>query len=90
MAARTSLDIRPAEERTTYERIVRQCVHMWVDHAIVRKLTFHQAIAGLAANLLDVELLRLWQTKASTRSRAILRLSRTRTMPTGRSSRPIW
>ena len=64
VALRTGGDPRPFEERSRYEQSFLQCINLWEDCEDVRPLTFHQRIAGAAAELLGVPAIRIWHDQA--------------------------
>ena len=61
---RTAGDDRTLEERSPYQQSFFQCMNLWEDTPGARPLTFHQRIAQAAAELLGVEVLRLWHDQA--------------------------
>src|SRR5262245_22511025 len=64
VAARTAWDRRQLVEKTPYEQSFQQCINLWEDTPGVRPLTFHQGVAGAAAELLGVPATRLWHDQA--------------------------
>src|SRR5262245_15596660 len=60
VAARKVNDARRLEEKSAYEQSFIQCQNLWEDWPSVRALSFHPAIAGMAARLIGAERLRLW------------------------------
>ena len=64
VARRTAGDSRAFEERSRYEQSFLQCINLWEDFPDVRPLTFHQGIAGAAAELLGVPAIRIWHDQA--------------------------
>jgi len=64
VARRTGGDPRPFEARSRYEQSFLQCINLWEDCEDVRPLTFHQGIAGAAAELLGVPAIRIWHDQA--------------------------
>jgi ectoine hydroxylase-related dioxygenase (phytanoyl-CoA dioxygenase family) len=64
VAIRTRNDGRPLAERTPFEQSFTMCQYLWEDFPDVGRLTFHPAIAGLAAALIGAERLRLWHDQA--------------------------
>jgi len=61
---RTAFDQRPLGEKSIYEQCFVQCMRLWETNDIVRELTCHPALAGAAAQLLQVAGVRLWQDQA--------------------------
>jgi ectoine hydroxylase-related dioxygenase (phytanoyl-CoA dioxygenase family) len=61
---RTSGDTVPLEEKSRYQQSFIQCMNLWEDFPEIRKLTFHQAIGQAAAELLGVDVVRLWHDQA--------------------------
>jgi ectoine hydroxylase-related dioxygenase (phytanoyl-CoA dioxygenase family) len=64
VAKRTSSDKRNVDEKTEYEQSFIQCMRLWETSSDVRPLTFHAGLAGIAAQLLGVSSVRLWQDQA--------------------------
>ena len=64
VAARKVNDVRSLEEKSAYEQSFIQCQNLWEDWPSVRALTFHPAIAGMAARLIGAKRLRLWHDQA--------------------------
>jgi len=64
VALRTRNDGRPLGERTPFEQSFTMCQYLWEDFPDVARLTFHPAIAGMAAALIGAERLRLWHDQA--------------------------
>ncbi len=64
VAGRTAGDRRELEEKTSYEQSFVQCMRLWETDSSVAPLTFHPALAQAAAELLEVEAVRLWQDQA--------------------------
>ena len=64
VAARTASDTRSLEEKTTYEQSFVQCMRLWETSPDVRPLSCHPGLAGIAAQLLEVDSVRLWQDQA--------------------------
>jgi len=64
VAARTADDHRTLDEKSTYEQSFVQCMRLWETSREVQPLTFHQGLAGIAAQLLGAEKVRLWQDQA--------------------------
>lgn len=64
VASRNAHDKRKISDKTTYEQSFIQCMRLWEDHTDVRAFTFNQNIAQAAAELLEVQGVRLWQDQA--------------------------
>src|SRR5262245_39231753 len=64
VAARTSGDDRPLAERSNYEKSFVQCMNLWEDREDVRALTFHPRLAQAAAELLEIDAIRVWHDQA--------------------------
>lgn len=64
VAERVRHDTRRLEEKSRYEQSFQQCINLWEDHAAVRPLTFHPAIARVAAALIGAAALRVWHDQA--------------------------
>lgn len=64
VAERTAGDTRPLSDKSRYEQSFLQCINLWEDFAEVKPLSFHPRIAGVAAELLGVQALRLWHDQA--------------------------
>lgn len=64
VAARTAADQRAVSEKSTYEQSFIQCMRLWETSAEIRALSCHAGLAGMAAQLLGVDSLRLWQDQA--------------------------
>ncbi len=64
VASRTSDDNRSVSEKSIYEQSFIQCMRMWETSPAVQPLTFHPGLAGIAAQLMGVETVRLWQDQA--------------------------
>lgn len=64
VAHRKREDLRPLSEKSPYEQSFTQCISVWEDFPDIRPLTFHPAVAGLAAELLGAECVRLWHDQA--------------------------
>jgi ectoine hydroxylase-related dioxygenase (phytanoyl-CoA dioxygenase family) len=62
--ARTAADARPLGERTRYEQMFLQCMNLWEDHPEVAPLTFHQRLGQVAAELIEVDAVRVWHDQA--------------------------
>jgi ectoine hydroxylase-related dioxygenase (phytanoyl-CoA dioxygenase family) len=61
---RTADDVRDLSEKTTYEQSFIQCVRLWETNAEVRVLSCHAGLAGIAAQLLGIPSVRMWQDQA--------------------------
>ena len=64
VALRTADDQRALEQKSAYEQSFVQCMRLWETAKAVKPLTFHQGLAGIAAQLLGAEKVRLWQDQA--------------------------
>ena len=64
VARRTAADTRSVSDKTTYEQSFIQCMRLWETHPDVRPLSCHRGLAGMAAQLLGVDSVRLWQDQA--------------------------
>jgi ectoine hydroxylase-related dioxygenase (phytanoyl-CoA dioxygenase family) len=64
VAHRKRNDRRLVSEKSPYEQSFIQCISVWEDFADIRPLTFHPAVAGLAAELLGAQRVRLWHDQA--------------------------
>ena len=64
VAARTASDLRALEDKTRYEQSFVQCMRLWETDPGVVGLSFHKALAGIAAQLLGVPSVNLWQDQA--------------------------
>jgi len=61
---RTHADRRAVHEKTTYEQSFIQCMRLWETSPEVLPLSCHPGLAGIAAQLLNVDSVRLWQDQA--------------------------
>jgi ectoine hydroxylase-related dioxygenase (phytanoyl-CoA dioxygenase family) len=64
VARRCRHDGRPLAEKSRYEQSFIQCQNLWEDCPDVRPLTFHPAVTGAAARLLNVDAIRIWHDQA--------------------------
>ncbi len=64
LATRLAGDTRRARNPAKYESSFHQCINLWEDVPGVRPLTFHPAIAALAATILGVASVRVWHDQA--------------------------
>lgn len=64
VAHRTAADSRPVSDKSTYEQSFIQCMRLWETSADVRPLSCHAGLAGMAAQLLGIDSVRLWQDQA--------------------------
>jgi ectoine hydroxylase-related dioxygenase (phytanoyl-CoA dioxygenase family) len=64
LATRLAGDTRRARNPAKYESSFHQCINLWEDVPGVRPLTFHPAIAALAAAILGVASVRVWHDQA--------------------------
>jgi ectoine hydroxylase-related dioxygenase (phytanoyl-CoA dioxygenase family) len=61
---RTSEDRRALEDKSVYEQSFIQCMRLWETSPVVADLSFHAGLAGIAAQLLDVPSVVMWQDQA--------------------------
>ena len=64
VADRTALDSRKLADKNRYEQSFIQCMRLWETHPSVAELSLHPALAAIAAQLLGVEDVTLWQDQA--------------------------
>lgn len=64
VAVRTVDDRRSLEDKTLYEQSFIQCINLWEDAAEVRRLSFHPALAEMAAEMLEADMVRVWHDQA--------------------------
>ncbi|MEM7219449.1 MAG: phytanoyl-CoA dioxygenase family protein [Pseudomonadota bacterium] len=64
VAARTASDSRPLVDKSRYEQSFIQCMRLWETNPEILPLTVHAGLAGVAAQLLGVPSVRLWQDQA--------------------------
>jgi len=64
VAVRTRHDGRALDERSPFEQSFTMCQYLWEDFPEVGRLTFHPAVAGMAAALLGAPAVRLWHDQA--------------------------
>ncbi len=64
VADRQADDARSLAEKSRYEQSFQQCINLWEDHPEVRPLTFHPRLGQAAAELLQVDAVRLWHDQA--------------------------
>ena len=64
VARRTAHDARTVSQKNRYEQSFVQCMRLWETSSDIRPLTCHPVLAGLAAQLLQVDGVRLWQDQA--------------------------
>lgn len=64
VAARTAGDTRAVTDKSTYEQSFLQCMRLCETDAAIEDLTFHEGLAGIAAQLLGVPSVNLWQDQA--------------------------
>ena len=64
VAQRSGADLRPLHERSPYEQSFQQCMNLWEDYPAIRPLTFHPRVGQAAAELLEVDAVRLWHDQA--------------------------
>lgn len=61
---RTANDHRALKDKSRYEQSFIQCMRLWETHPKVASLSLDPSIAGIAAQLLNVKKLNLWQDQA--------------------------
>jgi len=61
---RTAHDARKLADKNRYEQSFIQCMRLWETHPNVAGLSLHPALAGIAAQLLGVKQVTLWQDQA--------------------------
>lgn len=64
VAQRTATDHREVAEKSTYEQSLIQCMRLWETNAGIAPLTCDARLAGIAAQLMGVAGVRLWQDQA--------------------------
>ncbi len=64
IALRTADDGRKLADKTIYEQSFIQCMRLWETNAAIRPLSCHPGLAGIAAQLLNVDSVRMWQDQA--------------------------
>jgi ectoine hydroxylase-related dioxygenase (phytanoyl-CoA dioxygenase family) len=64
VATRTANDTVPLTEKSRYQQSFLQCMNLWEDFPALRPLTFHQRLGQAAAELLNVDAVRLWHDQA--------------------------
>ena len=64
VSKRTAEDGRKVSEKTTYEQSFIQCMRLWETAPDVVPLSCHSGLAGIAAQLLEVDSVRMWQDQA--------------------------
>ena len=64
VATRNAADTRGVEEKSTYEQSFVQCMRLWETCPVARELTMLPKLASIAAQLLGVDGLRIWQDQA--------------------------
>lgn len=64
VARRTAEDQRAVEDKSTYEQSFIQCMRLWETSPEVGDLSFHTGLAGIAAQLLSVPGVNMWQDQA--------------------------
>ncbi|TFF37131.1 phytanoyl-CoA dioxygenase family protein [Mucilaginibacter psychrotolerans] len=57
-------ELRPLEERTTYEKAFLQLFNLWLEDEVVKELIFSKRLAKLAADLMEVDGVRLYHDQA--------------------------
>ena len=61
---RTARDTRSLSEKSLYEQSFIQCMRLWETNESVRPLSCDSGLAGIAAQLMSVPSVRLWQDQA--------------------------
>ena len=61
---RLNRETRPMEERDTYGKAFLQIMNLWRESEAVRRLVFSRRLAGIAAQLMEVERVRLYHDQA--------------------------
>ena len=61
---REGIEVAPLAERSRYQQSFIQCMNLWEDDSDVARLTFHQRVGQAAAELLEVDAVRLWHDQA--------------------------
>jgi ectoine hydroxylase-related dioxygenase (phytanoyl-CoA dioxygenase family) len=64
VAERTADDGRSLDEKSRYEQSFIQCMRLWETCPEVLPLSCHAGLAGIAAQLLGVDSVRMWQDQA--------------------------
>lgn len=64
IALRTADDHRSLEDKSVYEQSFVQCMRLWETNAEILPLSCDSGLAGIAAQLLGVDSVRLWQDQA--------------------------
>ena len=64
VAKRTEHDHRSLADKNRYEQSFVQCMRLWETNEVVRRLTLSPELASMAAQLLGVSSVRLWQDQA--------------------------
>jgi ectoine hydroxylase-related dioxygenase (phytanoyl-CoA dioxygenase family) len=64
VSKRTLHDTRAMQDKSTYEQSFIQCMRLWETSDAVLPLTCHAGLAGVAAQLMHVDGVRLWQDQA--------------------------
>jgi ectoine hydroxylase-related dioxygenase (phytanoyl-CoA dioxygenase family) len=54
----------PMEERTTYQKAFLQVMNLWRESSIVKEFVFSKRLAGIAAQLMEVDSVRLYHDQA--------------------------
>jgi hypothetical protein len=84
-AMRNNRETRPLEERDTYGKAFLQIMNLWTGDEAVKQYTLSRRFAGIAAQLMEVDRVRLYHDQALFRSPAEDTLHGIRTSSTGRS-----
>ena len=61
---RTFKDKRSVSEKSLYEQSFIQCMRLWETSEEIRPLSCHSSLAGIAAQLMQVDSVRMWQDQA--------------------------
>ena len=64
VGVRTQKDKRSVAEKSLYEQSFIQCMRLWETSEEVRSLSCHSGLAGIAAQLMRVDGVRMWQDQA--------------------------
>lgn len=64
VSMRTAHDLREVAQKSTYEQSFVQCMRLWETNTVVRDFVCDGRLAGMAAQLLRVPSVRLWQDQA--------------------------
>ena len=64
VGVRTFKDKRSVSEKSLYEQSFIQCMRLWETSEEIRPLSCHSSLAGIAAQLMQVDSVRMWQDQA--------------------------